>query len=344
MAKKFLPNVSTKRLRDLEKNEKDPKTKTILLACIARKEGKRIVEIARMLNRHYNTVQRWLTRVSEGGLKRRYDIKNRGADCKLSDVQIRQLLKTLDAGPGSAGYETNLWTMNLVHAYIKSEFGVEYHPDSIWQLLHRLEFRPVNPRSATPEEVEAFKKKAQRMATHWSRKGHRILVMDEAHVHLKIVPRTTWTRAKNPTIPTSGMWDRGRVTIMGVIGDDGLNYFDFCDTGNWENTKMFLLKVYAEFGRTLIFMDNASYHIARELVGAPLEGDRSAMHTLARGGNTGHDRQEDPVEHGREDPDSPSDVQSGDQRGRAVPPVQPGAEDGIPVEGKVPCRGGAQLA
>ena len=270
MAKKFLPNVSVKRLRDLEKNEKDPKAKTILLACIARKEGKRIAEIARMLNRHHNTVRGWLTRVSEGGLKRRYDIKNRGADCKLSGVQTRQLLKTLDAGPGSAGYETNLWTMKLVHAYIKSEFGVEYHPDSIWQLLHRLEFRPVrprpvNPRSATPEEIEAFKKKAQRMATHWGRKGHRILVMDEAHVHLKIVPRTTWTRAKNPTIPTSGMWDRGRVTIMGVIGDDGLNYFDFCDTGNWDNTRMFLLKVYAEFGRTLIFMDNASCHIAGEL-------------------------------------------------------------------------------
>lgn len=176
MAKKFLPNVSTRRLRDLEKNEKDPKAKTILLACIARKEGKRIVEIARMLNRHYNTVQGWLTRVSEGGLKRRYDIKNRGADCKLSGAQIRQLLKTLDAGPGSAGYETNLWTMNLVHAYIKSEFGVEYHPDSIWQLLHRLEFRPVrprpvNPRSATPEEVEAFKKKSSEDSGALEQKG-----------------------------------------------------------------------------------------------------------------------------------------------------------------------------
>ena len=37
VTKKFLPNVSTKRLRDLEKNEKNPKAKTILLACIARK-------------------------------------------------------------------------------------------------------------------------------------------------------------------------------------------------------------------------------------------------------------------------------------------------------------------
>ena len=166
MAKSFLPSVSLKRLRDLEKNENDPKAKTMLLACIARKEGKKIVEIAGMLNKPYKMVQGWLTRISKGGLKRRHDIKNRGADCKMGGAQIRRLMKALDAGPAAAGYETNLWTMRLVHAYIKSEFGVEYHPDSIWQLLHRLEYRPirprpVNPKSATPEEIAAFKKSSE---------------------------------------------------------------------------------------------------------------------------------------------------------------------------------------
>ena len=91
------------------------------------------------------------------------------------------------------------------------------------------------------------------------------MVMDEVRARLKIVHRTTQAREKNPVIPTSGMWDGGRVTIMGAMGDDGLNYFDFCNTGNWDNTKMFLLRMYAEFGRALIFMDNASYHIAGEL-------------------------------------------------------------------------------
>jgi len=39
-----------------------------------------------------------------------------------------------------------------------------------------------------------------------------------------------------------------------------------------------------------------------------------------------HDRLEDKTEHGREDLDSPSDVQSRDRRGRTVPSVQSGAE------------------
>ena len=38
--KKFLSNISKNRLRKMEKNEKDPKAKMILLACMAKKETK----------------------------------------------------------------------------------------------------------------------------------------------------------------------------------------------------------------------------------------------------------------------------------------------------------------
>lgn len=47
---------------------------------------------------------------------------------------------------------------------------------------------------------------------------------------------------------------------MGVIVKDGVYYFDFYNSGNWINTKDFLLKVFKQFGPVLIFMDNASYH------------------------------------------------------------------------------------
>ncbi len=52
---------------------------------------------------------------------------------------------------------------------------------------------------------------------------------------------------------------------MGVIGKDETHYFDFYDSGNWDNTKDFLLKVYEQFGPVLIFMDNAPYHKKREI-------------------------------------------------------------------------------
>ena len=265
MAKELLPNISISRLRKLEKNEKDPKAKTILLACIAKKEKKELKEIAQMLNRPYNTVRGWINRVSREGLKRRYDIKNKGAKCKLDDRQVGKLMEALDRGPKSAGYETNLWTLKLINAYIKNEFNVDYHDESIWQLMRRLEYRPVvprprNPKSATPEEREAFKKKAHRMPAYWCNGGHTVLAEDEAHVHLKIVPRRTWSGERNPAISTKGMWGGRRVTIMGVIGRDGIHHLGFYDAGNWENTKRFLLDVHGKFGPVLIFMDNARYH------------------------------------------------------------------------------------
>ncbi len=148
----------------MEKNEKDPKAKKILLACIAKKEKKELKEIAQTLNTPYNTIRGWLHRVSEDGLKHRHDIKNKGAECKLDDKQIEKLLKTLDNGPKAAGYESNLWTLRLINMYIKKEFKADYHDESIWQLLRRLKCRPIvprprHPKSATPKKRKAFKKK-----------------------------------------------------------------------------------------------------------------------------------------------------------------------------------------
>ncbi len=115
------------------------------------------------------------------------------------------------------------------------------------------------------EKSETFKKKAHRMSAFWTNKGYTVLVLDEAHVHVRIVPKRTWSRQKNPSITTKGMWGNKRVTIMGVIGKDETHYFDFYDSGNWDNTKDFLLKVYEQFGPVLIFMDNAPYHKKREI-------------------------------------------------------------------------------
>lgn len=85
MAKEFPPNVSTSYLRKLKRNEEDHRAKMILLACIAKKEKKEIRGTEQTLNKPYNMVRDWINRVSEGRLKRRHDIKNRGAKCKLDD-------------------------------------------------------------------------------------------------------------------------------------------------------------------------------------------------------------------------------------------------------------------
>ena len=56
MAKDFLPNTSVARLRRMHKKEKDPKARRRLLACIHRKEGRTIMEIAAAINEPRSTV------------------------------------------------------------------------------------------------------------------------------------------------------------------------------------------------------------------------------------------------------------------------------------------------
>ena len=111
MREKFLPRTSITRIRSLEKKETDPKAKARLLACIQRKQGSTQKQIAENLNTPQRTIRRWLKNIQNGGLGRRYDIKNRGAECRLDSRQLAQLARDLEAGPEKFGYETSLWTM-----------------------------------------------------------------------------------------------------------------------------------------------------------------------------------------------------------------------------------------
>ena len=164
MGKEFLPKTNLKYLYKIKGTEKDPKAKKRIRACILRKEGDTIMEIAEKLDEPYTTVQNWLARIQKNGIRDRYDIKNKGGECYLDDRQLKQLVRDMEKGPESLGYESGLWTMPLLKIHIKKKFGVDYHVYSVWELARRLGFRsvkprPASPRAAAPEEIEAFKKK-----------------------------------------------------------------------------------------------------------------------------------------------------------------------------------------
>lgn len=178
MAKDFLPNTSVARLRSMHKKEKDPKARRRLLACIHRKEGRTIMEIAAAINEPRSTVTDWLRRAGAGGL---HDVKNEGAACKLDGRQIRSLVRDLDAGPAAVGMGAGAWTMPLVRAHIKKRFGAEYHIRSVWDLVRRLGFthmkpRPRDTRGASPSEAREFKKKSSQdgRGLRWARAHGRV--------------------------------------------------------------------------------------------------------------------------------------------------------------------------
>ena len=56
MAKIFLPNISLKRLQDMRKKENEPKAEKRLMACMLRKKGMAIQDIASDIGKSYGTI------------------------------------------------------------------------------------------------------------------------------------------------------------------------------------------------------------------------------------------------------------------------------------------------
>lgn len=94
-------------------------------------------------------VYQWIARYQDGGyeaLKTKPGI-GRGQQSKLTQEQkdrLTLLLKTKT--PMDYGYQTPLWTCQIVAQFIKDQFQVSYSPNSMGKLLHSLGFSPQKPR------------------------------------------------------------------------------------------------------------------------------------------------------------------------------------------------------
>src|SRR5438105_1384210 len=56
--------------------------------------------------------------------------------------------------PGARGYRTNLWTTARIARLIAEEFGVDYHPNHMGRLMHRLKWSHQKPERRAIERNE----------------------------------------------------------------------------------------------------------------------------------------------------------------------------------------------
>src|SRR5262249_53505667 len=65
-------------------------------------------------------------------------VEGRGARCKLSPAQLRELETVLDAGPGVSGWdEDQCWTLARIAEVIRGRFRADYTLAGVDLLLHR---------------------------------------------------------------------------------------------------------------------------------------------------------------------------------------------------------------
>ena len=99
------------------------------------KAGKNLPAIARVLSASVSSVFRWLQAYQAKGVRGLKPQPTPGRPPKLTQDQKGRLVQVLLKGPLSAGYRTDLWTLNRVAKVIDQQFGVQYHPSHVWKLL-----------------------------------------------------------------------------------------------------------------------------------------------------------------------------------------------------------------
>jgi transposase len=88
---------------------------------------------------------RWYHARRRGGEKALRVRFSPGRPPKLRPKQLQRLIKLLLQGPMARGYHTNLWTTTRIALLIDEEFGVDYHPNHIGRLMHRLKWSHQKP-------------------------------------------------------------------------------------------------------------------------------------------------------------------------------------------------------
>jgi len=121
-------------------------------------------------------LKRWNAQGPEGLADRR-PLTN-GGQSKLTAAQQTELFEALQGRPADGG----LWSGPKVTAYVRDHFGVTVRPETGWRWLTRLGLslqvpRPKNPRAASPEEQQVWKRRPGRppgrAAPRSSREGDR---------------------------------------------------------------------------------------------------------------------------------------------------------------------------
>jgi transposase len=100
----------------------------------------------------------WLKMARDGGLEALAVRKAPGAEPKLTEAQLDQLVRWLvGKNPRQLQFDFALWTRKMVGELIEREFGITYIPQGIGKLLTRLGFSPQRPLvRAHQEECLAF--------------------------------------------------------------------------------------------------------------------------------------------------------------------------------------------
>ena len=201
-------------------------------------------DIAVALGASEVTVSGWVTAARAGGPDELRAKPHPGAPPRLTDDDIQKLKTLSAAGPRAHGRPNELWTAARIARAIEKEFGVEYHPGYVPQLMKKR----LNWTRQRPERH--YKGRDDKASAQWivedfpmivtaaAARGAWVVFIDETGSMLVPTVRRTYApRGQTPVHRTGG--PRGRIAGIGAIavspGRDGirLRYARLADQVNF---------------------------------------------------------------------------------------------------------------
>jgi transposase len=185
------------------------------------------------------------------------------------DVWLKQTI--LDSTPEDFGYDTALWTCDLLAELLSERYGVRVIGETVNHHLHQLNLTNQKPnyiaREQDPAAVEQFvEEKFPKIQSLAKKVDADIGFEDEAAVDLRDHSGKTWgERGVRPDVYVTGQ--RGRLNILSVVTAKG--EFDYDVTEQRINSKEyieFLKQLIKDRDRPLfLIVDRASFHRSKQV-------------------------------------------------------------------------------
>lgn len=112
-------------------------------------------EVARRLDVHRQSVNRWAKELAAGGRSALKRAGRAGRKPRLTVADLARIEEALKQGPEALGYGTSLWTAWRVADLIERECGVRFSTGHVWRILRDgLGWSPQRPAGRALERDE----------------------------------------------------------------------------------------------------------------------------------------------------------------------------------------------
>jgi transposase len=130
-------------------------------------KGMKLQDVADACGVTVAAVKVWKRAWKKGGVEALAAKPHPGRQPRMTPSDKQKLVKLLLAGARKAGFSSDWWSCPRVAQLIEQEFGVKYHPDHVWKILHGLGWSCQKPERFARERDEAAIEQWRK--TEWQR-------------------------------------------------------------------------------------------------------------------------------------------------------------------------------